>query len=434
MTSFTPETIRPFFPALHQTINGNPALFFDAPGGTQVPQTVIDAISNYLIHSNANDHGAFATSRRTDAVIAAAHSAMADFLGCDADEIVFGANMTTLTFALSRAIGRDLGVGDEIVVTRLDHDANVAPWQALAERGVTIRMVDIDVETCSLNMQDFAAQITPRTRLVAFGFASNAVGTINEVQIIIDMARQVGALTFVDAVHYAPHGPLDVRALDCDFLALSAYKFFAPHLGCIYGKRTHLERLQPYKIRPAANTIPDRWETGTQNHEGLAGLVAAIDYLASIGGYEPESHQHVSSNGNSSSPAVHRREAIKAAMHMIKQYERGLSERLIGGLLDIPGLTLYGIREPARFDMRTPTAAFRLEGHAPRAVSEYLGQQGIFSWNGHFYAINFAERLGMVEQGGFVRVGMAHYNTVAEIDRFLEVLAAYQPVSIGRLV
>ncbi|MEP7188763.1 MAG: aminotransferase class V-fold PLP-dependent enzyme, partial [Roseiflexaceae bacterium] len=255
--------IRGQFPALAQKVGSHPAVFFDGPGGTQVPQRVIDAIGDYLIHSNANTHGAFATSARSDATIAEAHAAMADLLGCDPDEVVFGPNMTTLTFAISRAIGRELSAGDEIVVTRLDHDANVAPWRALEERGVIVRAVDIDVEDCTLDMDDLARQITPRTKLVAIGYASNAVGTINDVAEVTRMAHAVGALSYVDAVHYAPHGPIDVRAIDCDFLACSPYKFFAPHMGALYGKREHLTRLQPYKVRPAANQTPDRWETGT---------------------------------------------------------------------------------------------------------------------------------------------------------------------------
>jgi cysteine desulfurase family protein (TIGR01976 family) len=283
MPPFDPHAIRPLFPALSQEVAGRPAVFFDAPGGTQVPTPVIAAISDYLAHSNANTHGAFATSRRTDETIAAAHQAMADLLGCAPEETVFGANMTTLTFALSRALGRELGAGDEIVVTRLDHDANVAPWRALEERGVTIREVDVDIEDCTLDLADLEAQLSARTRLVAVGYASNAVGTINDVARVVALARQAGALSFVDAVHYAPHGPIDVAALGCDFLACSVYKFFGPHVGVLYGKAAQLERLRPYKVRPASNASPERWMTGTQNHEGLAGVTAAVDYLAGLG-------------------------------------------------------------------------------------------------------------------------------------------------------
>ncbi|HNP86489.1 MAG TPA: cysteine desulfurase-like protein [Kouleothrix sp.] len=411
MSSLDIAWIRAQFPALAQTVNDQPAVFFDGPGGTQVPQRVIDAIGNYLINANANTHGAFATSARTDAVIAEAHTAMADLLGCDPDEVVFGPNMTTLTFAMSRAIGRELGPGDEIVVTRLDHDANVAPWRALEERGVTVRMVDIDVEDCTLDMSDMARAITANTRLVAIGYASNAVGTINDVAEVVRMAHAVGALAYVDAVHYAPHGPIDVRALDCDFLACSPYKFFAPHMGALYGKRAHLERLQPYKVRPAGNNTPDRWETGTKNHEGLAGVAAAIDYLAELG-----------RNTGGVDATTSRRAALLAAMAAIRSYERDLAERLIIGLLAIPGLTFYGIREPERFGQRTPTVSIRLASCTPHELAARLGEQGIFVWDGNYYALSLTERLGVEESGGMVRIGLAHYNTAEEIDRLLAIL------------
>lgn len=402
--------IRAQFPALTQTVNGHPAVFFDGPGGTQVPQRVIDAVADYLIRHNANTHGAFATSRRTDETIDAARAAMADFLGCAADEVVFGPNMTTLTFAISRAFGRDIRPGDEIVLTRLDHDANVAPWKALEAQGAVIRMVDIDTEECTLDMADMAQAIGPRTKLVAVGYASNAVGTINDVATITRMAHAVGALVYIDAVHYAPHGPIDVQALDCDFLACSPYKFFAPHMGVVYGKRDHLARLRPYKVRPASDDIPDRWETGTKNHEGLAGVTAAIEYLAELG-------QRIE-------PVTTRRAALVQAMEAIKAYERGLSEQLIAGLLAIPGLTFYGISDPACFDMRTPTVAVRLAGRTPRELAEALGQRGIFCWDGNYYAINLTERLGVEADGGMVRIGLVHYNTAEEIDLLLEALDA----------
>ena len=400
--------IRAQFPALAQEVNGHPAVFFDGPGGTQVPQRVIDAVTDYLIRHNANTHGAFATSRRTDETIDAARAAMADFLGCAADEVVFGPNMTTLTFAISRAFGRDIRPGDEIVLTRLDHDANVAPWKALEERGTVIRMVDIDTEECTLDMADMARAIGPRTKLVAVGYASNAVGTINDVTTITRMAHAVGALVYIDAVHYAPHGPIDVRALDCDFLACSPYKFFAPHMGALYGKREHLARLRPYKVRPASDAIPDRWETGTKNHEGLAGVTAAIEYLAELG-------QRIT-------PATTRRAALVQAMEAIKAYERELSEQLIANLLAIPGLTFYGISDPTRFDMRTPTVAVRLAGRTPRELAEALGRRGIFCWDGNYYAINLTERLGVEADGGMLRIGLVHYNTAEEIELLLEAL------------
>jgi cysteine desulfurase family protein (TIGR01976 family) len=400
--------IRAQFPALAQEVNGHPAVFFDGPGGTQVPQRVIDAVADYLIHHNANTHGAFATSRRTDETIDAARAAMADFLGCAADEVVFGPNMTTLTFAISRAFGRDIRPGDEIVLTRLDHDANVAPWKALEEQGAVIQMVDIDTEECTLDMADMARAIGPRTKLVAVGYASNAVGTINDVATITRMAHAVGALVYIDAVHYAPHGPIDVRALDCDFLACSPYKFFAPHMGVLYGKREHLARLRSYKVRPASDDVPDRWETGTKNHEGLAGVTAAIEYLAELG-------QRIK-------PATTRRAALVQAMEAIKAYERGLSEQLIAGLLAIPGLTFYGISDPARFDMCTPTVAVRLAGRTPRELADALGRRGIFCWDGNYYAINLTERLGVEADGGMLRIGLVHYNTAEEIELLLEAL------------
>ncbi len=283
ITALDLHYIRSQFPSLAQTVNGQPAVFLDGPGGTQVPQRIIDAISNYLSHDNANTDGAYATSRRTNAVLAEARAAMADFLNCAADEIVFGPNMTTLTYAMSRAIGRDLGPGDEILVTRLDHDANVSPWLALEEKGVTIRWAEIHEEDCTLDLADLASKINQKTRLVAVGYASNAVGTINPVKEIIRLAHAVGALAYVDAVHYGPHGLIDVAALDCDFLVCSTYKFFGPHMGVLFGKREHLRRLRPYKVRPLTEAIPNRWEWGTLNHECIAGITACVDYIADLG-------------------------------------------------------------------------------------------------------------------------------------------------------
>jgi cysteine desulfurase family protein (TIGR01976 family) len=409
MPAFDIQWVRAQFPSLLQEVNGQAAVFFDAPGGTQVPERVINAMRDYLVRSNSNTHGAFVTSQRSDEVIAGAHAAVADLLGCAAEEVVFGPNMTTLTFAMSRAIGRELQPGDELIVTHLDHNANVAPWVALEERGAVIRTVDIHPKDCTLDMDDLKRQINPRTRVVAVGYAANAVGTINDVSEVVRLAHQVGALAFIDAVHYAPHGAIDVRALDCDFLACSSYKFFGPHCGALYGKREHLERLRPYKVRPASERIPDRWETGTQNHEGQAGVLAAIDYLAELG-------RRVSPQ------AVTRRAQLLAAYAAIREYERGLSERLIPALLAIPGLTFYGIRDPERFGHRTPTVAIRMEGHTPRQVAEYLGERGIFTWDGNYYALNLTERLGVESSGGMLRIGLAHYNTPREVDRLVAAL------------
>lgn len=401
--------IREQFPALGLQVEDRSAVFFDGPGGTQVPRRVIDAVSDYLVRSNSNTHGAFATSRRTDATISAAHSAIADLLGCDDDEVVFGPNMTTLTFSISRAIGRELAPGDEIVVTTLDHDANVAPWRALASKGVIVRQVDINPDTCTLNMHDLSTKITRKTKLVAVGYASNAVGTINHLERIISLAHENGALVYIDAVHYAPHGPIDVRALDCDFLACSTYKFFGPHLGVVYGKREHLKRLRPFKVRPASDELPDCWEKGTQNHEGMAGVSAAISYLAELGLLVD--------------PTVEtRRAALVAAYRAIQIYERGLSQQLITGLLKIPGLTLYGIADLDWLDRRTPTFAVRIEGHTPRELATKLGERGIFTWDGNYYAIGLTERLGVEDKGGMLRIGLVHYNTADEVSRLLDEL------------
>ena len=408
---FDLDWVRAQFPSLKQIVNGHSAAFLDGPAGTQVPQRVIDAVRNYYEQSNANTCGAFVTSRRSDAILAGAHAAMGDFLGCAADEVYFGPNMTTLTFALARSIGRELKPGDEIVVTTLDHDANVAPWRALEEDGVVIRQVDIHENDCTLDLDDLRRKITSRTKLVAVGYASNAVGTINPVEEIIRMAHDAGARAFVDAVHYAPHGAIDVRALDCDFLACSPYKFFGPHSGCMYGKREHLLRLRPFKVRPVPENLPDRWETGTQTHECIAGVAAAIDYLADLGHH-------------SLRPSVEpsRRDAILAAYGAIRAHEMTLATRMIAGLLEIPGLRFFGISDPARFAHRVPTVAIRLAKHTPLEIATYLGERGIFTWDGNYYALNLTERLGVEKDGGFLRIGIVHYNTRDEIDHLLGAL------------
>jgi cysteine desulfurase family protein (TIGR01976 family) len=398
--------VRSQFPSLAQTVNGQTAVFLDGPGGTQVPQRVIDAISDYLKTSNANTCGAYATSRRTDAIIAGARAAMADLLACDSDELVFGPNMTTLTFALSRAIGRDLGPGDEILLTHLDHSANVSPWQALKERGVTIRFADINQSDCTLNLADLAQKITPRTRLVAVGYASNAVGTINDVKEIVRLAHQHGALAYIDAVHYAPHGPIDVRDLDCDFLVCSTYKFFGPHMGVLYGKREHLQRLQPYKVRANTNAIPNCWEWGTLNHECIAGIAACVEYLADLG-------RQVDPGASG------RRAALLAAYRAIQHHERGLAGIMIRGLLALPGLKLYGISDLNKLDHRCPTFAVRIAGHTPLHLATQLGNRGFFTWDGNYYALNLTERLDVEKDGGLLRIGLAHYNTAEEVERLL---------------
>jgi cysteine desulfurase family protein (TIGR01976 family) len=403
--------VRSQFPALSQTVNGQPAAFLDGPGGTQVPHRVIHAITDYLQHSNANTCGAYATSRRTDAVIAGARAAVADFLGCDGDEIVFGPNMTTLTFALSRSIGRDLGPGDEVVVTHLDHDANVSTWRSLEERGVRVRFADIQEKDCTLDMQHLARQITAKTKLVAVGYASNAVGTINDVKEVVRLAHQVGALAFVDAVHYGPHGLIDVRTIDCDFLACSTYKFFGPHTGVLYGKREHLKRLQPYKVRALVNEVPNRWEMGTLNHECIAGITACVEYLADLG-------RHVNSE------STNRRSALISAFQTIQAYERTLAERMLRGLLAIPGLKVYGITDLQKLANRTPTFAVRVDGHTPLELATKLGDRGFFTWDGNYYALNLTERLDVEKSGGFLRIGLVHYNTAEEVNGVVAALQA----------
>jgi cysteine desulfurase family protein (TIGR01976 family) len=400
--------IRSQFPSLSVCDGGRPLAYLDAPGGTQVPQRVIDAISGYLATSNSNVHGPFLTSRRTDAVVREAHQAMADFLGCENDEVVFGPNMTTLTFAFSRALMREWKAGDEVVTTLLDHDANVAPWRALEEQGIVVHRVDIDPRNCTLNMDDFRAKLSARTRLVAVGYASNAVGTINPVEEVVRLAREHGALSYVDAVHYAPHRSIDVAKLGCDFLACSVYKFFGPHIGVVYGKREHLRRLSPYKVRPATEELPYRWETGTQNHECLAGVAAAVDYVASLA--------PLGTNG--------RREAIKKAFAAISMHEAKLCTHLLQGLQAIRGLTLYGIPEVSRLNERTATVGIHLTAGTPAQIAKALGKRGICTWNGNFYALSLTERLGLEDSGGLLRIGLVHYNTVEEVDRLLEELSS----------
>jgi len=425
-TALNVASIRAQFPSLSQTINGHPAVFLDGPGGTQVPQRVIDAISNYLRRDNANTGGAYATSRNSDAMLADARAAMADFLHCAADEIVFGPNMTTLTYMMSRVIGRDLGRGDEILVTRLDHDANVSPWLALEEKGVTIRWAEINEEYCTLDLEDLASKINPRTKLVAIGYASNAVGTINPVKKIVDLAHAAGALAYVDAVHYGPHGLIDVAALDCDFLVCSTYKFFGPHMGVLFGKREHLQRLRPYKVRPLTDAVPNRWEWGTLNHECIAGITACVDYIADLGRRENSSLRKGGETRGIQSGARSRRAAIVAAFELIHSYEHSLMKRLISGLKKIPSLKIYGITDPSRFDERCPTIAIRVldqtNDQTPFALATKLGERGFFTWDGNYYALNLTERLDVEKSGGFLRIGLVHYNTMQEIDRLLEAL------------
>jgi cysteine desulfurase family protein (TIGR01976 family) len=432
----TPETaafatldlsyVRAQFPSLAQTVNGHPAVFLDGPGGTQVPQRVIDAISGYLRRDNANTGGAYATGRRTDAMLAEARAAMADFLNCGADEVVFGPNMTTLTYAMSRAIGRDFGPGDEILVTRLDHDANVSPWLALEEKGVIIRWAEIHPGDCTLDVEDLAAKLNSKTRLVAIGYASNAVGTINPVKEIVRLAHAAGALTYVDAVHYGPHGLIDVAALDCDFLVCSTYKFFGPHMGVLFGKREHLQRLHPYKVRPLTEAIPNRWEWGTLNHECIAGITACVEYIADLGRHADPTSRKEREKWGTQVQATTRRAAIVAAFESIHRHEHALMNRLMAGLSEIPQLKIYGITDPSCFAWRCPTLAVRVVNQTaeqtPLALATKLGDRGFFTWDGNYYALNLTERLDVEKSGGFLRIGLVHYNTAEEVDRLLATL------------
>jgi cysteine desulfurase family protein (TIGR01976 family) len=411
MTSFDVDALRAEFPALSLEQDGRPVAYFDGPGGTQVPQGVIDAFARYFTTSNANAGGAFVTSERSDASTHEAHAAVADFLGAASpDEIKFGANMTTLTFHISRSIGATFEPGDEIVVTTLDHDANVSPWRRLAEdRGLVIRTVDIREDDLTLDLEGLESILGSRTRLVAVGYASNAVGTINPVKEIVARAHEVGALTYVDAVHYAPHGPIDVADLGTDFLVTSVYKWFGPHLGALYGRSDVLDRLPTYKVRPAH----DRFETGTPNFEAIAGALAAVDYLRSVG----------RRFGEAGETGDDRRSELAAAMRAIHAHEAVLAERLLGGLASIRRVRIWGIADPARLAERTPTISISIDGIAPRAAAEALGRDGMFTWDGDFYATGLIERLGLAGTG-VLRLGLVHYNTADEVDRLLSGLEA----------
>jgi cysteine desulfurase family protein (TIGR01976 family) len=402
--TFDPASVRPMFPAL-----GRDAAFLDGAAGSQVPQSVIDAVSNYYVRHNANHGGFFATSRESDAVVDEARRACADLLGTPDDGCVaFGANMTTMTFALSRAIAARWQPGDEVIVTRLDHDANVSPWvRAAADRGATVRHVAIHPEDCTLDLDDFRPQLGPRTKLVAVGCASNAVGTRNPFPEMIRLAHEVGAVVFLDAVHHAPHLLMDVVAWDCDFLCCSAYKFFGPHVGILYGKRYLMEELPAYKVRPCPETLPDRWMTGTQNFAAIAGTGAAVEYLAGIG-------RSLGETGD-------RRACLVRAFAAIEQYERAAGARLLEGLASVKGVRVYGISDSKRLAERVPTVSFTVAGRTPGEVARHLAQRSVFAWHGNYYALPLTEALG-VEPDGMVRVGLLHYNTAADIGRLVTAL------------
>ena len=402
-----PTRIRDRFPALARTAGGRRCVFADAPGGTQVPEEVIEAMAGYLARSNANSGGAFATSRETDEVIGSARRAAADLLGSHPSEVVFGPNMTTLTMQLSRSLARGLGPGDEIVVTVLDHDANISPWVLAArDTGATVRWVDVDDSDCTLDRGSFRDALGARTRVVALTLASNAVGSVTPAtDLVADVRERAPAAVIVaDAVHLAPHRSIDVRTLGADVLLCSPYKFFGPHLGVMVARTALLEDLEPYRVRPAPDAVPDRWETGTQSHEALAGLTAAVAYLRSLGEGEG-------------------RTGIVSALQAIAVHEARLSARFLRGVAEIPGLTLYGIADPDRTGERTPTFALRLEGRTPRAVAEELDRRGIFAWDGNYYALAIMERLGLEASGGAVRIGFCHYHDRDDVDRVLGELA-----------
>lgn len=408
------STVRQQFPSLSR-----PAIFFDNPGGTQIVQSALDRVKRYLIETNANHAGAFPTSRASDRVIDEARLACANFLNAsDPDEIIFGPNMTSLTWNISRSIGRMLNPGDEIVVTRLDHDANVTPWVMVAEdNGCHVRWVDFHLEDGTLNMEQFQESLENKPKLVAIGYASNALGTINPVKQITEMAHDAGALVYVDAVQYAPHGPIDVQELDCDFLVISAYKFFGTHVGVLYGRYELLEELTAYKVRPAPKDPPGKFETGTGNFEGYAGVLGAMEYFEWLGSTFGEAYATEYGENFKGRSLL-----LKQALASIRDYEYQISQTLLEVLEETPGVTIYGLNDIDRIGERVPTFAFTLERYTPRQVAEELGKRDINVWDGNYYAISVTESLGLEESGGMVRVGPVHYNTVEEIERFGEVL------------
>ncbi len=405
---FPIEAVRARFPALARADNSQPRLYFDAPGGTQVCQDAIDRMVAHLSGGTANSGGAFATSQETDALSEAAHQAMADLLGAEAGEIAFGPNMTSLTFALSRALAQGWSSGDEIILSRLDHDANVSPWlRAARDREVTVRWIDFDPETGTLDLDGLPGLLSSRTRLVAVGGASNALGTLNDIKHITEIVKSGSeALLFVDAVQSVPHVPIDAGALGCDFLACSPYKFFGPHQGVLWGKADLMARINAYKVRPAdADPPAHRFETGTPSFEGQAGVLGTIEYLDWLGGQY--------SNAND------RPVRLRAAMEACIAYENSLGQRLLDGLQRIPGVRLWG--RPT-MEGRVPTFAVTIEGRHPDAVAAALAERNIFVWSGHFYAVEVIARLGLQEAGGLLRIGLCHYHTVQEVDRFLAAL------------
>jgi cysteine desulfurase family protein (TIGR01976 family) len=409
------SAIRSQFPALDR-----PAIFLDNPAGTQISKQSLERINRYLLECNANHGGLFETSQKSDEILHEAHAAMADFLNAARpEEIIFGNNMTTLTLHISRSLARTLQAGDNILVTRLDHDANISPWMLVAEdKGCNLIWVDIDVEQGTLDLDDFARALEKKPKIAAFGYASNLLGTINPVKKLVSMAKDAGALVYIDAVQYAPHGPIDVQDLDCDFLVCSSYKFFGPHAGALYGKYDLLDELKAYKVRPAGDELPYKFETGTQNHEGIAGVLGALEYFEWLADQFGAQHAQVWQEAGFSG----RQLIYKQAMSAMRDYELELARALIGVIESVPGTRIYGITDRDRLHERVATVSFRLGEKDPAQLAEAIGNQGIYVWNGHNYALAIVERMGLLEAGGMIRVGPVHYNTLEEIERFGEVL------------
>jgi cysteine desulfurase family protein (TIGR01976 family) len=416
--SFDLAAVRSQFPALALTDNGTRRIYFDNPGGTQIPTSVAEAITDCLLTKNANIGAYFASSIDADVVVQSAREAMADFLNApSADEISFGQNMTTITLHMSRSIGRLLRPGDEIVLSQMDHDANIGPWLSLArDLELEIRWLPFNKDSFEFDLDVLDEVITERTRLVCVGGASNLTGTINDVTSICAKARAAGAMTYIDAVQFAPHVPTDVQQIGCDFFVCSPYKFFGPHQGVLWGRREVLEQLEPYKARPADPELPWRFETGTQSHEGLAGITATVNYFASIGQSMAQDY------AGSWSQLSGRRHDVHAALELLFDYEKLLASRLIEGLLSIDGITIQGISNPEAMDRRVPTVSFTHDKKSPDLIARELARQNIFVWSGHNYALEVARTLGILESGGAVRVGPVHYNSIEEIDELLMVL------------
>jgi cysteine desulfurase family protein (TIGR01976 family) len=413
------NAVRAHFPALQSGV-----IHFDNPAGTQICREAMERMNNYLVSMNANHGGAFRSSRESDGMVADARRALAAFLGAARpQEISFGQNMTSLTLHVSRSLARELSPGDEIVVTRLDHDANVTPWiLAARDRGCVVKYVDFDPADCTWRVEDLESQLSSRTRIVALGFASNATGTISPIAQAVRSAHAVGAVCFVDAVHYAPHGPIDVAALGCDILVCSAYKFFGPHVGVMYGKHDLMERLFAYKVRPAGDAPPDKWETGTQSFESIAGAMGAVEYMAWLGSTFEESARGAAGPAPRS-PIMDPAAAVRAGMCAIREWEAQLAREMLNGLSSVRGLRIFGITEAARMGERAPTFAFTVEGFHPRQICEELDRKGICASDGNYYAVEVTTRLGLEKSGGMVRVGAVHYNTKEEIQRLVDALA-----------